>query len=478
MEENIFGALTSTNINNKIISLDLRTLKLMKENAMTFLANYCICLKTLMIDTPNFFTSNNAVKFQSSLTTFYASNQSNIGVLKWLLLQDVTSINYLTINKPEIYSEEHNVPEVDTTIIKEIQSKCHIEEQFIDLLSQCLSLKSLDIAFNELFLTDKALDFISHNMSDQLISLNINGGGSFTDKSVSHMCISLVNLKTLKFNDCTTISFMSLLSIINGLPSLTQVNFFQKWYPNSTTLDLLWDKFSIVTHIDLKHCGLAGEPILRNLHIKLSDFIDRGVPQKYIRRQCYPVISNIMLNKICHSPKIIVFLAVASDVINGDGIKALIAAHGEHLDTLIFKDITKLSSETMLFISNHSFVKLAVLSLTFCPHILHDSIVLLLKSSPNLKFLDMHDMVNVKSSFCTDVGNYCSKLKQISLTGCQINVDSIKHMGDKCEELVNAHFAPTNHFLTIQELEKALSNCLKLMICSFSNVYCAVVEID
>lgn len=467
MEESIFNAIVSTNSNNNIISLDLRSIKVMNEEGLLFIADNCLSLKTLKIDTPDFFKSSMAtIKLKASLSTFSVSHQTNSAVINWLLQQNVSLIDTLALMHPYLYYEEKMI------YIDDPEALAQIQKNFMNLLSECPSLTSLNIARNWPFLSEVVLDHISLNFS-KMISLNINGTGTITDKSFCSMCERLSQLSTLMINRCSKIGINSLSSILDGLPSLTDLRFHRTWYylSSSFIVKLLFNKFSYITHIDFNYLRFVGQPIPQEQKITWNDFKSYLIPQQNYFYQGDPDINQYMMNEICSSPKTISVLSIGNDVISLDMIKQLFEAHGKQLATLVLKDMSNINRDTITYICTiASCSSLTVLSISRCLCIAQLAVILLLKTSPNLIFLDLHDL-SVKDNLCVDIGNNCTKLIRISLSGCKIDLNAIKHLGDHCKFLRDAHFASTNRVFTERDLKKALSNCLMLMICTFNNSY-------
>jgi hypothetical protein len=303
-------------------------------------------------------------------------------------------------------------------------------------------------------LTDIVIDHIVICMPIRIMALNISGRGSFSDASLVSMCNSLTNLTTFRMNNCTTITLDSVLGIVNGLPSLTNIEFLQTWEV-SIIFQLLFDKFETIHAMNIFACSFMG---ISKVSVSIFDISNYHCMKK---TQETMTLDDGLKNKILSSCTFssILELTVSNNVMSNDSLLEFSSKFGGQLSTLNLMSMTTLNFATMTEVAEHC-TALKNLTIEKCP--LRDKVVApqiqvlaFCSSCKGLLRLTLHGLSFLTADFASDIGHFCPQLEVLKLTFCRISLKSIKYLAISCLLLKELRICSTTHKFSDAELCEA-----------------------
>lgn len=476
---------------NTLTAVDLCTFPFVTIQILRTIGVLSPNLIEIKFDTPNVLSddvdNNNTNLYFGALRRFSASHQSTKGILNFLKCQVLCSIESLSITNT--ITAPINGYDVGAPIKLDL-------EFCSTILTDCNSLTELNLENSWDLLTDTVLDHIVNCLPISIIELNLSVNGKFSDASLVTMCNALINLKKLKLNRCTNISLETVVGIVNGLPSLTHLEFWQWWCPASTAFQLLFDKFEEIYAMDIFSCSFVGFSKKGNETVHVSSFQLTELPKHtnddkfYFLRLGDDLKAKFLTSPSCH---FITDLTFANDVVDVDSLCEILCVYGARLTMLCLKSMN-INFATMSVISQQC-RSLISLSISKCSH--HkdkwdlyqqsfqaflipqmDSIIsLLIKTNPELKQLSLHGL-KLLPDFAIVVGDSCLKLEVFKFTCGPILMSTITHIANKCLFLHTFHVCATNGSLKDAMLKKAFCRHPSLRICTYDNVYVENLNYD
>jgi hypothetical protein len=448
-----------------VLSLDVKKLRTVVDQ--------CPLLGKLTLDTPNLLSLSagdpSLIKF-TQLSCLCMSRQPNDGVLALLEGQRLSSIEKLSVTDTVFWSH-HDLD---------------MDKRFVDVLRQCSLLTDLSLSNNCILLTDVVIMYISTSMTS-MTSLNISDGGSFSDACVDELCVSLSSLSTLKFDNCSTITIKSLISIYCGLPSLTSISFYRSDWMRDSVFTLLFSMFESLTLVSFRLCYFEGKRFIQS--DTMCDYARESMnappppawlpPQTQLRnRRKFQIrFGSEELQSLIKSPKTITNILFQEDDVDSEVLLELIDTHGAQLQCLGLKCMAEVRHNVWLnaFSVPKSLTKLSIIRSL---NISITLIVSLLESNPNITSLEFEGVDWLYGAECNEVlgmgiSCHCQHLQMLTLKNIRINNTTIKHIGGKCTALRELYVASSTFFFDMFILEFALQKCQHLRVCSFDNSFSA-----